>query len=190
MRLGLGSEDHEGLPMTTTQIPPSVARPAPTAEPQTPTHAVIGQRVPKIEGTEKVTGKALYGADQSRPSMLWARHLGSTHAHARIVSIDTSAALAYPGVHAVLTGADLPSIIAAISGTDPAPEEFDVPSRGKRVLAWKKAVFHHEPVAVVAARADGMRDTPISNPPMAAAEVVRKPRRPMAIFCVGRQDPA
>jgi CO/xanthine dehydrogenase Mo-binding subunit len=137
--------------MTTTQIPPNVTRDAPNVETETPTHAIIGQRVPKIEGTEKVTGKAQYGADQSRPNMLWARHLGSTHAHARIVSIDTQAARAYPGVHAVLTGADLPPIIASISGTNPAPEEFDVPSRGKRVLAWKKAVFHSEPVAVVAA---------------------------------------
>ena len=137
--------------MTTTQIPPSVTRPATGTESEAPTHAIIGQRVPKIEGTEKVTGKAQYGADQSRPNMLWARHLGSTHAHARIVSIDTAAARAYPGVHAVLTGDDLPGIIAAISGTDPTPEEWDIPSRGKRILAWKKVVFHNEPVAVVAA---------------------------------------
>ena len=101
--------------MTTTQIPPSVTRPATGTESEAPTHAIIGHRVPKIEGTEKVTGKAQYGADQSRPNMLWARHLGSTHAHARIVSIDTAAARAYPGVHAVLTGDDLPLIIAAIS---------------------------------------------------------------------------
>ena len=137
--------------MTTTQIPTGIPTRTPEADVTVPTRTVIGQRVPKIEGTEKVTGKAQYGADTSRPNMLWARFLGSAHAHARIVSIDTAAARALPGVHAVVTGADLPGIVARISETAAAPEEFDVPSRGKRILAWRKAVFHHEPVAVAAA---------------------------------------
>ncbi|NDB19829.1 MAG: xanthine dehydrogenase family protein molybdopterin-binding subunit [Proteobacteria bacterium] len=133
--------------MTTTELPRTVTEaPADTA-----THVVIGQRVAKIEGVDKVTGKALYGADTSRPGMLWGKMLPSPHAHAMITSIDVSAARALPGVFAVITGADLPTIVARISDTDAAPEEFDTPSRGKQILAWKKVVFFGQPVAAVAA---------------------------------------
>ncbi len=133
--------------MTTTELPRTVTEaPADTA-----THVVIGQRVAKIEGVDKVTGKALYGADTSRPGMLWGKLLPSPHAHAMITSIDVSAARALPGVFAVITGADLPTIVARISDTDAAPEEFDTPSRGKQILAWKKVVFFGQPVAAVAA---------------------------------------
>jgi CO/xanthine dehydrogenase Mo-binding subunit len=136
--------------MATIEAP--AGKPAETpAAPATPHRLVIGQRVPKFEGVEKVTGKAQYGADLSRPGMLWGKLLPSPHAHAIIKRIDTSRARAIPGVFAVITGADLPQIVAEISQTTPAPEEFDVPSRGKQILAWKKVVFHGQPVAAVAA---------------------------------------
>src|SRR5215212_6024100 len=61
----------------------------------------------RVEGRLKVTGSARYTADLQLPGMLWARYLLSPHPHARIVSIDTSAAKAVPGVQAVLTGADI-----------------------------------------------------------------------------------
>jgi len=60
-----------------------------------------------IDGTEKVTGTARYTADYSLPGMLHGKTLKSPYPHARIVSIDTSAAKALPGVHAVLTGRDV-----------------------------------------------------------------------------------
>src|SRR3712207_1543639 len=63
---------------------------------------------PRIDGFDKVTGAATYAADITRPAMLWGKILRSPYPHARIISIDTSAAKALPGVHAVLTGADLP----------------------------------------------------------------------------------
>src|SRR5262245_37986502 len=99
-----------------------------------PARVVIGQRVAKVEGVDKVTGKAQYGADVSRPGMLWGKLLPSPYAHATIKRIDTSRARALPGVVAVITGEDLPNLVGEISHTDPAPEEFDVPSRGKQVL--------------------------------------------------------
>jgi CO/xanthine dehydrogenase Mo-binding subunit len=69
---------------------------------------VIGTSAPRtIDGTEKVTGTARYTADYSLPGMLHGKTLKSPYPHARIVSIDTSAAKALPGVHAVLTGRDV-----------------------------------------------------------------------------------
>ena len=62
----------------------------------------------RVDGWLKVTGSARYTADVSRPGMLWAAYVRSPHPHARIVAIDTEQAKQTPGVHAVLTGADLP----------------------------------------------------------------------------------
>src|SRR5436309_2232599 len=61
----------------------------------------------RIEGPVKVTGQARYTGDLRLPGLLWGRFLLSPYPHARIVSVDTSAAQAVPGVHAVLTGADV-----------------------------------------------------------------------------------
>jgi CO/xanthine dehydrogenase Mo-binding subunit len=67
---------------------------------------VVGTRPPRPDGVDKVTGRALYGADLSAPGMLVAHILRSPHPHAEIVSIDTSAAEALQGVKAVVTAAD------------------------------------------------------------------------------------
>ena len=68
----------------------------------------VGTRPIRPDGVPKVTGRALYGADLKLPGMLYGKILRSPHAHARIKSIDTSAAEALPGVKAVMTAADLP----------------------------------------------------------------------------------
>jgi CO/xanthine dehydrogenase Mo-binding subunit len=70
------------------------------------TYRVIGTSTPRVDGVEKVTGTAVYAADVPLTNVLWGKVLHSPHAHARIVSIDTSAARALPGVVAVITGAD------------------------------------------------------------------------------------
>lgn len=70
----------------------------------------VGARLPKSDAVAKVTGKATYINDLTRPGMLWARILYSERAHARIKSIDISAAEALPGVKAVLTGYNSPEI--------------------------------------------------------------------------------
>src|SRR5579864_7644671 len=61
----------------------------------------------RVEGPLKVTGSARYTADVRMPGMLHLAYLRSDRPHARIVSVDVSAARAAPGVHAVLTGADI-----------------------------------------------------------------------------------
>lgn len=67
---------------------------------------VVGTRPPRPDGIDKVTGRALFGADLFAPGMLHATILRSPHAHARIVSIDASAALVMDGVKAVVTSDD------------------------------------------------------------------------------------
>ena len=67
---------------------------------------IVGRSVPRTDGIPKVTGTAQYVADIHMPGMLHAAVLRSPHPHARIVSIDVSAAEKMPGVKAVVTGAD------------------------------------------------------------------------------------
>ena len=67
---------------------------------------VVGTRPPRPDGIDKVTGRALYGADLNAPGMLVGQVLRSPHAHARIKSIDASAAIALSGVKAVITSDD------------------------------------------------------------------------------------
>jgi len=71
-----------------------------------PADRLIGDEQ-RYDGRIKVVGEAQYAADFALPGMLWAAFVPSTMVHARIVSIDTTAARAMPGVHAVLTGADI-----------------------------------------------------------------------------------
>ncbi|MGZ8209907.1 MAG: xanthine dehydrogenase family protein molybdopterin-binding subunit [Burkholderiales bacterium] len=68
---------------------------------------IVGKRHPKIDGWERVSGRAQYTSDVYLPGMLYARVLRSPHPHARVVSIDAAKALALPGVKAVLTSKDL-----------------------------------------------------------------------------------
>jgi len=70
----------------------------------------VGSAHPRIEGPEKVTGRAQYSSDVRLPGQLVARVLRSPHAHARLRRLDTSAALRLPGVHAVLTREDAPDM--------------------------------------------------------------------------------
>ena len=71
-------------------------------------HRVVGKSVPRIDGVEKVTGKAIYAGDIRFPNMLIAGSVYSPVPHCRVKDIDTSAAKAVPGVHAVLTAGDIP----------------------------------------------------------------------------------
>src|SRR6266545_5359687 len=70
-------------------------------------YQVIGKPLGRVDGTEKVTGTARYAADIILPGTLYGMSLKSPYAHARIKRIDTTAAKALPGVHAVLTGEDV-----------------------------------------------------------------------------------
>jgi len=75
----------------------------------TPTGTAVGHKVPRSDAKGKVSGDATYAADLQLDGILWAKTVRSPYPHARIVSIDASAALALPGVRAVVTGDDLPA---------------------------------------------------------------------------------
>jgi CO/xanthine dehydrogenase Mo-binding subunit len=67
----------------------------------------MGEPLPRVDGIEKVTGRATFTADVPAENLAWAKTLRSPHPHARIVRIDTTKAAALPGVYAVLTGEDV-----------------------------------------------------------------------------------
>src|SRR5688500_6559221 len=71
-------------------------------------HRLIGQPAKRIDGERKVTGVEQFTADLRMPGLLFARPVTSPYAHARVRSIAKDAALAQPGVVAVLTADDLP----------------------------------------------------------------------------------
>ena len=110
---------------------------------------VVGTRPVRHDGADKVTGRALYGADFQMTGLLHGAILRSPHAHARILRIDTRKAEALEGVRAVVTADDFPS------GPDRIVDlgEGDTPLsyiRGN-VLARGKVLYRGHAVAAVAA---------------------------------------
>jgi CO/xanthine dehydrogenase Mo-binding subunit len=101
----------------------------------------VGTRRPRIDSREKVIGATRYAGDLTVPGLLHARIVPSVHAHARIVGVDPAAALALPGVVAVLTAKDLPIVGHG--------EE-----RRYEPLARDVAVFAGQPVALVIAETE------------------------------------
>ena len=77
---------------------------------------ILGSTPIRPDGLDKVTGRANFGDDIHLPNMLHAKVLRSSLPHARIKSIDTSAAEALPGVHAVITGKDMPAVNTEMAG--------------------------------------------------------------------------
>jgi CO/xanthine dehydrogenase Mo-binding subunit len=105
------------------------------------TYKWVGTRPIRHDGYDKVVGKARFAADLNLPGQLHAAYLRSPHAHASIVSIDTSKAEAMPGVKSVVTGDDFP----ALDITDP---NHDV---SINVLARGTVLYHGHAIAAVAA---------------------------------------
>ncbi|AKU11685.1 large subunit of molybdenum enzyme [Azoarcus sp. CIB] len=104
--------------------------------------SLIGQRIQKKDAPEKAAGKTRYIQDMIVPGMLHAKILRSARVHARIKSIDTSAAKALPGVHVVLTAADVPD-------QQPIGVARDhLPLKGERVRSLR------DEIAAVAADSD------------------------------------
>jgi len=87
---------------------------------------VVGTRPIRPDGVDKVTGRAVYSADTRVAGMLWGKILRSPHAHARILSIDTSKAEALPGVKAVVTAADFPDIASEEAFVGEGPMNFRI----------------------------------------------------------------
>ena len=108
----------------------------PTVQPSN----IIGKALRKVDAVAKVTGATRFADDLAFPRMLYCKLLRSTQPHARIVSVDASAAGQYPGVLAVLTGKDLP-----------IPFGILPVSQDEHALCVDKVRFIGDPVAAVAA---------------------------------------
>jgi CO/xanthine dehydrogenase Mo-binding subunit len=117
---------------------------------------VVGTRPIRPDGVDKVTGRALYGADSRVADMLWGRILRSPHPHAKILSIDTSKALALPGVKAVVTGADFPDIPAGETFAGEGNVSFRDMSRN--TMARDKALYEGHAIAAVAANTQAVAE--------------------------------
>lgn len=101
--------------------------------------SIIGASVGRVEGADKVSGHAIYGADVHFKDALWGKILRSPYSHARIKSIDVSKAEKIEGVKAIVTGKD-------------EPEHYQGKSiRDIPVLCWDKVRFVGDRVAAVAA---------------------------------------
>ncbi len=125
-------------------------RVGPTVKHHNETYKVIGTRPIRHDGLEKVTGEARYGSDINLPGQLHGKVLRSPHAHARILSIDTSRAAALDGVRAVITSADLPDPGNKLTGGGEAPGLL-VKYKSANMLARGKVHYHGHAVAAVAA---------------------------------------
>ncbi len=100
----------------------------------------VGSSPERADGIPKVRGEFEYSSDMGMKDMLWGATLRSPHPRARIRSLDTSAAAALPGVHAVLTHADVPG-----------SKTYGLEHADQPVLAWSDVRFKGEPLAIVAA---------------------------------------
>ena len=140
----------------------------------------VGESVPRADGIPKVTGEFAYASDLHAAGMLWGHTLRSPHAHARVVEIDISQALALPGVHAVLTHEDVPG-----------QKTYGLEFPDQPVLAIDRVRYHGEPVALVAAEhpeqarraAEAIRVEyevlePVADPERATEAVPLHPSRP------------
>ena len=112
-------------------------------------YTVIGTRPVRHDGADKVTGRALYGADFQMAGLLHGFILRSPHAHARIRRIDTSKAAAFPGVQSVVTADDFPQVAERLVdlGEGDTPLSY---ARGN-VLARGKVLYRGHAVAALAA---------------------------------------
>lgn len=107
-------------------------------------YTVLGTSIPRQGGVERVIGAGIYGVDLALKNELHGGILRSQHAHAKIVSIDTSAAKALPGVHAVVTAADAPDVRYGRTYID------------RYMLAKNRVRYMGDPVAAVAAESQAI----------------------------------
>ncbi len=107
-------------------------------------HRVVGKGLPRIDGPEKATGKAVFTVDVELKGMLHGKILRSPYPHARIISIDTSEAEKLPGVKAIMTGKDTSGVRYAFVDTPRYPAD-------ETPLAVDKVRYIGDEVAAVAA---------------------------------------
>ncbi|UUO04954.1 xanthine dehydrogenase family protein molybdopterin-binding subunit [Blastopirellula sp. J2-11] len=113
-------------------------------------YKVIGTRPIRHDGADKVTGRALYGADVQLPGALFGKVLRSPHAHARIKLIDTSIAEKIEGVYAIATGQDWPDLVDKVA--DLGEGAVQLKDLSENCLAVDKVLYKGHAIAAVAAR--------------------------------------
>src|ERR1700733_15907659 len=121
---------------------------------------VVGTRPIRPDGADKVTGRAVFAADTRAPGMLWGKILRPPHAHARIISIDTSKAEALPGVKAVVTAADFPEIGSEEAFVGEGPMNFR--DLSLNIMARKKTLYEGHALAAVAALTPEVADAALA----------------------------
>ena len=149
----------------------------------------VGRSAIRLDGQAKVSGAMRYAADIQRPGMIWGKCLRSPYAHARIRSIDTTAAKEIPGVFAVLTADDLPprlvgrrlkdmpvlaqqtvrfigERVAVIAAQTP---EIAEESLSRIVVDYEELQSVHDPIEAMAAEA------PLLHPNLGSYEILRLP---------------
>jgi 4-hydroxybenzoyl-CoA reductase subunit alpha len=124
---------------------------------------VVGSEGPKIDGRARIAGQARFVADLKLPRMAHGAFVRSPHAHARILSIDLTAALAVPGVYGAMTGEDVPRRYGAI----PVAQD-------ETALALGKVRYIGEPVVCIAAR-----DPETARAACALVRVIYEPLKPV-----------
>ena len=110
----------------------------------------VGSRPIRHDGFDKVTGKALYGADIELPGLIHGKILRSPHAHAKILSIDTSEAEKMGDVHAVITNHHFPAQEDKSVSKIPGPA-MNLKQQTSNILASDKVLYKGHAVAAVAA---------------------------------------
>ena len=111
---------------------------------------VVGTSPIRPDGLDKVTGRAQFADDFHLPNMLHGKILRSPHAHARILSIDTSAAEVLPGVRAVVTGTDFPAIQHELLNQGTAGV-LNIREMSENCMAKDKVLYDGHALAAVAA---------------------------------------
>jgi carbon-monoxide dehydrogenase large subunit len=109
----------------------------------------VGKRVPRLDGLEKVTGRAIYSVDVDLPGLLHGAILRSTKPHARILDIDVSEARSMSGVRVVVTGKDV-------------PYTHGMMIRDQPFLAIDRVRYVGEPVVAVAAETQASAQSALS----------------------------
>ncbi|MBN2171252.1 MAG: xanthine dehydrogenase family protein [Candidatus Krumholzibacteriota bacterium] len=144
-----------------------------------------GVSLERVDGPAKLSGRCRYLPDLRVPGMLYACQVTSPHAHARILGIDAGAARARPGVHAVLTAADVPGenrIGAVIDDGQPLLAEGSARYAGEclAVVAAETEALAREAAALVAARLEPLPALLDLEAAMAAADAGINARGPVA----------
>jgi len=121
----------------------------------------VGTRPVRPDGIDKVTGKAIYGPDFVAPGMLFGAILRSPHPHARIRSIDTAKAAALPGIKAVATGKDFPTLESLVMTVGESAS--DIVHVARNCLALDKVLYEGHPVAAVAATSQAAADAALAS---------------------------